>query len=77
MKTRTVDVYLYVKNLNKPEVAAGMSKAIGDIAGVISASINPNVNKLLTVNYEPERVSTGMLIDAMELHGYKGSLVGM
>lgn len=77
MKTNTVDVYLYVKDLSKPEVAAEMSKAIGGISGVISASINPNVNKLLEVNYMPEKVSTGMLLTAMEANGYKGSLVGM
>lgn len=77
MNNRTVDVYLYVKNLNKPEVAAGMNKVIGNISGVVSTSINPKVNKLLAVNYEPDKVSTGMLVDVMESHGYKGSLVGL
>ena len=77
MKSNKVDVLIYMQANNKPELVSKIATNIGTLTGVIKASINPKLNHLLAVEYDPDHVSGDAILNVARQSDCTASLVGM
>jgi len=77
MRKNNVDILIYMQAKVKPEIVSSVVARIGELAGVAKTSINPKVKHLLAVEYDPDHVSGGTILNVVRESGCTASLVGM
>lgn len=77
MKSNTVDVLIYVQEKDKPDVVTSAVAKIAGLTGVIKASINPRVNQIMAVEYDPKHISSGAILSIVRNNGCTASLIGL
>lgn len=78
MSINTVDVYIYIPSKENNDVSS--SSVIGtvtNVVGVVKARVNQYVNHLLTVEYDPDHVSSQDILSAVKEQESTATLIGM
>lgn len=77
MQSNKVDVLIYMQANNTPELVSSAVTKIGELAGVIKARINPKIKYVLDVQYNPNYVSGGTILNVARKSGCSATLVGL
>ena len=77
MKKESVDVLIHIRPGSDTDLIAGAIKQVTCISGVIAAKINPWVQSLISINYNPEQLSSTDIIKSVRRNGYTASMIGM
>lgn len=77
MKPNCVDILIYIQSKVEPEIISNAVAMIGELGGVINASINPRVGNLLSIEYNPNDISGKTILNVARQNGFAASLIGM
>ena len=77
MKSNNVDVFIYVQSADNPDVVNSTVTKIAELSGVIKANINPKIKQILAVEYDPNHISGGAILNVVRNNGCTASLVGL
>ena len=77
MSKANADVLVYILSENKQEIVSGLAKKVGQLSGVVKATISPKMNQLMEVKYDPKSISSSALLSAVRDTGHSATLVGM
>ena len=77
MNKNTVDVLIYIRPGSDTGMIASAIKQVTRMSGVIAAKINPRVISLVSIEYNPEQLSSVAIVKGVRQDGYTASLIGM
>lgn len=73
---KTLESFIYI---NSQQGNNSIGKAVDDITsldGVIAANINKNIDGLMNVKHDPERITGGNIIEHLKTNGYSSYQFG-
>ena len=74
--SKHIDLNIYVKELQDDD-RQNLVSVLASQAGVISTRMNEYIQRLVTIEYDPEQVQSKRLITTIAQHGYQGRLIGI
>ena len=77
MRTKSIDVYIYIQSQQNENKNTDIVKAVANQYGVLKAGSNQNISKMLDVEYDPQRISGDEILNFVRSEGYTSYLVGM
>ncbi len=77
MSQHRTDVVIHIdENLSDDDIH-DLEADLAQIDGVYSACVNDRARHLMLVDYDPEDVGAGMLLDEVHAHGVHAELIGL
>jgi len=77
MSQHRTDVVIHIdENLSDDDIHE-LEADLAQIDGVYSACVNERARHLMLVDYDPEDVAAGMLLDEVHAHGMHAELIGL
>lgn len=77
MKDKSVDIYVYIQGEDGPDALTGLQKKLGHVTGIVRAGMNQYVRPLMSIEYDPDRISSQIILNMIRREGCNASLVGM
>ena len=77
MHNYCTDVVIHIDEDLADEAIYELERDLGEMQGVYSACVNDRARHLMLVDYDPEDVRAGQLLDQVRRHGVGAELVGL
>jgi len=77
MKANTLDAFVYVQVPQAKQQKSDIVTALSELSGVVRASANAYVGKLVDIAYDPATTSSSRIIEYVRSRGYHGFMVGL
>jgi len=77
MNHKLVDVLIYIHKGADAGLVASVARQLARMSGVIMASVNPRVKRLISVKYDPDQLSGASVLQDIQKNGCTASLIGM
>ena len=71
------DVFLYIKSIQRGMKMDHLVEDIAMMDGVIQASANDNIEKMLNLTYDPQKTSCGRIVNTLMKKGCGSYVVGL
>ena len=71
------DIVIHIDEDLADEAIHTLERDLGEMTGVYSACVNDRARHLMLVDYDPEGVRAGQLLDQVRRHGVGAELVGL
>jgi len=71
-----VDIHLYIKSHSNDANFNHVINNITPIEGVVQASVNENINKILNITYNPQETSFSKIIYSLNKKGFSSRAIG-
>ena len=71
------DVVIHIDEDLADAAIHALERDLGEMPGVYSACVNDRARHLMLVDYDPEGVQAGQLLDQVRRHGVGAELVGL
>lgn len=77
MENKTVDVMIYIKRGTDYDQVDSVAKRLARTPGIIMTHVNPRIKRLINVTYDPDLLSSRMILQGVKQNTSMASLVGM
>lgn len=77
MRTMTTDVVIHIDEDLSDEAIHDIERDLAQLDGVYSACVNERARHLMLIDYDPNDVGSGMLLDEVQAHGVHAELIGL
>lgn len=77
MSNKAIDVLVYIQRGEQSGMASNAVKQLSHMPGVIGTRVNPNIKRLVSVQYDPEQLSGSAILHGIQKNGCIASLIGM
>ena len=74
---KTANLVLHIDEELDPEGSRQLTATLEGLPGVAGTRHDPERTHLFVVDYEPEAIAPGQLLEAAQKAGYHGELVGL
>lgn len=71
------DVLIHIDESLSDDAIHDLERDLGDLPGVYSACVNPRARHLMLVDYDPQGVQSGALLQRVRRHGVGAELIGL
>ena len=71
------DVVIHIDEDLSDDAIHDIEADLSQIDGVYSACVNDRARHLMLVDYDPEGIRAGMLLDEVQAHGVHAELIGL
>ena len=77
MSPHRTDVVIHIDEDLTDDAIRDLEVDLSQIDGVYSACVNERARHLMLVDYDPDGVRAGMLLDEVQAHGVHAELIGL
>lgn len=77
MQQHRTDVVIHIDEDLSDEAIHNIEAHLSRVDGVFSACVNDRARHLMLVDYDPQDIRSGMLLDAVQAHGVHAELIGL
>lgn len=77
MNTQCTDVVIHIDEELGDDDIHELERDLSCVPGVVSACVNDRARHLMLVDYDPQGVKAGQLLDVVRQHGIGAELIGL